>query len=73
MGVGKIRKENINVLMENQLLKTTEEKMIIFLTQLLSKNFRQIQGNICFFFNFIQIFVDVVMLCSRPNINFKLT
>jgi hypothetical protein len=37
MGVGKFREENIKVFVENWLLKMIEEKMIIFLAQLLSK------------------------------------
>jgi hypothetical protein len=71
IGVGKFWEENIKVIMENWLLKITREKMINFLAQFLFKNSRWIQG-ILFFFNFIDIFVDVVMSCNRPNINFKL-
>jgi hypothetical protein len=33
MGVGKFRKENNKVLVENQLLRMTSEKMIIFLAK----------------------------------------
>jgi len=36
--VGKFQKENIKVLMENQLFKMIREKMIIFLTRFLSNN-----------------------------------
>jgi hypothetical protein len=72
MGVGKFWKENIKVLVENWFLKMMGEKTIIFLAQLLSKNSWWIQRNIYFLFNFVQIFVDVITSCNKPNINFEL-
>jgi hypothetical protein len=71
MGVGKFWKENIKVLLEYRLFDINGKKMIIFLAWLLSKNPWRIQRNMCFFFNFVRIFVDVVTSCCSPNINFK--
>jgi len=72
MGVGKYQDENIKVLLEYMFFEIINKKMIIFLTWLLSKNTWRIQRNMCILFNFVQIFVNVVKLCCRPNINFEL-
>ncbi len=74
MGVGKYQEENIKkVLLEYKFFEIISKKMIIFLTWLLSKNTWKIQRNMCFLFNLIQIFVDVIKSCCRPNINFELS
>jgi hypothetical protein len=60
-------------LLEYKFFEIISKKMIIFLTWLLSKNTWKIQRNMCFLFNFIQIFVDVIKSCCIPNINFELS
>jgi hypothetical protein len=53
MNVTKFWKENIKVFMEYGLFEINDEKMIIFLAQLLSENLWSIQSNMCLLFYFV--------------------
>ncbi len=70
--LGNIKKKTSRFCWNTCFLRLSTKKMIIFLTWLLSKNTWRIQRNMCILFNFVQIFVNVVKLCCKPNINFEL-